>query len=205
MFDTIKLQDDPTSGQHKVCRAYTTLEHRYARQDHKLFELFEAVKEPDYQKVVATVREDAMVKKLPTEHPAREYIHVIDGLSIIDKEEDPLLVLNDSRIVVPRGAQKEVLKKLHIAHLGIRKTIAMASERYYWPRMKCDIEKMVKSCNSCRKYMASQVADPMIKIDIMLMKNLSLLQEMGTDLFNYLGKHYLILVDTTHHSPSTRC
>ena len=46
-------------------------------------------------------------------------------------------MLKDSqKIVVPKGAQDEILKELHRSHSGILKTYTTATQLYYWPGMK---------------------------------------------------------------------
>lgn len=57
------------------------------------------------------------------------------------------------RKVVPESCRQAVMYDGHAdpsaAHLGVKKTIARISERYYWPKMSRDIEKFVRSCIVC--------------------------------------------------------
>ena len=53
-------------------------------------------------------------------------------------------MLKDSqKIVVPKGAQDEILKELHRLHSGILKTYTTATQLYYWPGMKNSIKQMI--------------------------------------------------------------
>jgi hypothetical protein len=36
-----------------------------------------------------------------------------------------------------------------MGHFGITKTTAMLSTHYYWPKMVCDVARMVKQCTTC--------------------------------------------------------
>ena len=57
------------------------------------------------------------------------------------------------RLVVPKDLKPIILKSLHgsptSGHLGIGRTLAAAKPRFYWFRMKSDIESWVKQCNEC--------------------------------------------------------
>ena len=56
-------------------------------------------------------------------------------------------MLKDSqKIVVPNGAQDEILNELHRSHSGILKTYTTAAQLYYWPGMKGSIKQMIESC-----------------------------------------------------------
>ena len=69
-------------------------------------------------------------------------------------------MLKDSqKIVVPRGAQDEILKKLHRSHSGILKNYTTAAQLYYWPGMKNSIKQMIESCGSCLLYTSPSPRD----------------------------------------------
>lgn len=64
------------------------------------------------------------------------------------------------RIVVPKDKRKEILKECHDAatagHLGSFKTWKRASQLYYWPKMRPDINKYVRKCQTCAQYKVEQ-------------------------------------------------
>ena len=101
--------------------------------------------------MVTAIKEDRKINDLPTEHAAREYKHVYDELSIIDNEENPLLLYDNQRVVIPKEMRKYVLQYLHISHVGIVKSIETANNRYYWPGMTRDIKIMCENCTACRE------------------------------------------------------
>ena len=52
--------------------------------------------------------------QLPNDHPARAYKNIQNRLSIDRNKQGNEVMLKDSqKIVVPRGAQDEILKELH--------------------------------------------------------------------------------------------
>ncbi|KAL6461984.1 hypothetical protein MHYP_G00301290 [Metynnis hypsauchen] len=67
-----------------------------------------------------------------------------------------------SQLVLPEKFRKMVLQSLHddSGHLGIDKTYGLVKERFYWPKMKSDIEGHCKLCGRClkRKTLPKRVA-----------------------------------------------
>lgn len=57
--------------------------------------------------------------------------------------------------VIPKNERKEILYKCHddpcAGHSGIFKTFERVTQHYYWPKMKADITKYVRSCVICCK------------------------------------------------------
>lgn len=59
-------------------------------------------------------------------------------------------------LVIPKQLTRKIMEKLHDSavgggHFGLYKTIGKISERYYWERMRRDVEKYIKSCEECQK------------------------------------------------------
>ncbi|KAL7824891.1 hypothetical protein SRHO_G00343510 [Serrasalmus rhombeus] len=67
-----------------------------------------------------------------------------------------------SQLVLPEKFRKMVLQSLHddSGHLGIDKTYGLVKERFYWPKMKSDVEGHCKLCARCikRKTLPKKVA-----------------------------------------------
>ena len=70
---------------------------------------------------------------LPADNPGREFKEVWNEIAIIDEQVDPLLVVDDRKVVVPLPAQEEVLRFLHLPHIGVTKTRETAHTIYYRP------------------------------------------------------------------------
>lgn len=64
------------------------------------------------------------------------------------------------KIVIPKDKRLEILKRSHndvtSGHVGVFKTFWKIRDRYYWPKMKCDILKYVKSCRVCAEQKPEQ-------------------------------------------------
>lgn len=54
---------------------------------------------------------------------------------------------------LPKEQRKEVIVKNHdpptCGHLGISKTVARITEKYYWPKLKVDVAKYINNCAVC--------------------------------------------------------
>lgn len=60
----------------------------------------------------------------------------------------------DSRICVPVGSMRAfIINELHsgglAGHFGFDKTLALTSDRFYWPRLRRDVHKIVAQCRTC--------------------------------------------------------
>lgn len=57
------------------------------------------------------------------------------------------------KIVVPKELRNQVLKECHdnpsSGHLGVHKTYFRVKDKYYWPKMRSDVAKYVRSCVIC--------------------------------------------------------
>lgn len=54
-----------------------------------------------------------------------------------------------NRLWVPSSLHTKMLTRLHEAHFGITKTIALANASIWWPRINEDIEETVKNSQKC--------------------------------------------------------
>ncbi|XP_067620077.1 uncharacterized protein [Eurosta solidaginis] len=64
------------------------------------------------------------------------------------------------KLCVPTPQRRRVLAEIHdtpsAGHMGVRKSIARATTRYYWPGMFRDVRKYVQQCHGCQVYKPSQ-------------------------------------------------
>ena len=67
------------------------------------------------------------------------------------------LLLHEGRLVVPDNSQlrtlliREVHNQVSCAHPGRGKTLKLLTPRYYWPRMKADVEQYIRNCHACKR------------------------------------------------------
>jgi hypothetical protein len=116
----------------------------------------------------------------------KEYWKVREDLTYIKG-----LILKGNRIVIPSQLRQKLLVKLHEGHLGMEKCKRRARESIYWPGLSTSIEQMVRRCHTCQQLLPSKGTEPMIPHTIPTQP----WQKVGSDLFQYNNKHYLIIAD----------
>ena len=100
------------------------------------------------------------------------------------------LLLYNERIVVPTALRLKVLDQIHEGHLGITKCRARARESVWWPRINSVIQEMISRCQTCAKVCPEQ------REHLLTSEWPSHPWErVGTDLFEYEKKTYLLAVD----------
>ncbi|XP_046397440.1 uncharacterized protein K02A2.6-like [Ischnura elegans] len=61
------------------------------------------------------------------------------------------MLFRSDRAVIPKSLQAQILKELHMSHLGVTKMKQLARRYVYWEGLDKDIERLVKSCEPCAK------------------------------------------------------
>ena len=61
------------------------------------------------------------------------------------------IIMNGSRIVIPKSLQQEYLQCLHLRHLGIGKCRARAKTTVFWPNIDRDISQLIVRCEVCHE------------------------------------------------------
>ena len=84
-----------------------------------------------------------------------------------------------------------MLVKLHESHFGVEKTQNLAKDIMYWPGMSAKIEDYVSKCGICLKNRSSYQKESMIPSTISKVP----WQVVGTDLFQWAGSNYILVVD----------
>ncbi|KAF0747865.1 Uncharacterized protein FWK35_00020961 [Aphis craccivora] len=111
---------------------------------------------------------------------SKELITVHDGV-----------LYKSNRIIVPESLRNEMLKKIHFNHMGIEKCKYRARTCLYWLGMNKDIEEVVNRCQICLKYRKANTKEPLECSEVPDRP----WQVVGTDLFHFQGKNYIMLVD----------
>ena len=132
-------------------------------------------------------------ENIPDSPFVQSYKRIWDRLSV-STENNNLVLLDSSRIIVPQKAIKDIVKLLHQGHPGITKAQKLGSQLYYWPGMNNDIAQVVNNCESCQQLRPTQ--PNMTSVPDLPSSHASFpMQAVGTDLFSFQGNDYLVLVD----------
>ena len=110
------------------------------------------------------------------------------------------LVLKGNRIVIPSSTRDQVLQAIHLGHQGENKCILRARESVFWPGISADIRQMVKDCDLCNKHQPAQPKLPIMQPDLPTRP----WEKLGTDIFKFDGKKYLMVVDYYSRFPVIR-
>ena len=117
--------------------------------------------------------------------PVKKYYSVSSELSVIDG-----LLLRGNRIVVPSALQSDMLKRIHEGHQGIVKCRDRAQQSVWWPGLSTQLEDVVLNCTVCLKE-RKQRPEPLHSGPFPERP----WQKLGTDLFEWKGAKYLLIVD----------
>lgn len=176
----------PESDRGEFCATATT-------SDPALQRFFaEIPNDPSYQEIISAHKDGKLPKQLPDDHPARLLKTVWDRLSLLEQKDQPfpLLVCDDTRIVVPTAARTDILRLLHLPHSGMVKTKKAAQRLYFWPGINNDIKTMVENCQFCQKLLPSQPKEKLQLSEASLP-----MSQVGIDLFDFRGIPHLVMVD----------
>lgn len=97
----------------------------------------------------------------------------------------------NERIVIPEVLQPEILRYLHVSHLGIEKTKARARTVVYWIGMNRDITDMIAKCHTCTDMRNKNIKEPLNPTPVPE----GPWQVLGSDLFTLINEDDLIVVD----------
>ena len=92
--------------------------------------------------------------------------------------------------MIPSSLREDILKRLHTGHQGVVKCRETARQSVWWPGLSTELQQLVKSCCECCKEQ-SQHAEPLIASELPELP----FQKVGTDLFEWQKRTYLLLVD----------
>jgi len=101
------------------------------------------------------------------------------------------LVFKGERIVIPVALGKDMLRRVHIGHMGMVKCKNQAKEVMFWPSMNSQIEDIVLKFPTCTEHQRSNPKEPMIAHKFPERP----WQNVATALFMPENEQYLIVVD----------
>ena len=120
-------------------------------------------------------------------HPSiRQYWAIQDELHIAEG-----LIFKGEWVVILLLMRAEMLSKIHESHLGMEKCKARACTIMYWPGMANDIGDYVSKCPASAKFRAKNPREPLVPHEVPQHP----WAKLGTDIFEFAGKLYLVVVD----------
>ena len=101
------------------------------------------------------------------------------------------VIFKGERVVVPTSMRSKIIGLIHVSHTGVQGCLRRAREAVYWPLMALDFEEAIGNCQTCQKFQRNQQKEPLISSEVPELPY----QFVGTDLFEFEGKQYLVTVD----------
>ena len=110
------------------------------------------------------------------------------------------MVIKGNQILIPTSLRSDILKDLHIPHLGIVKTNLLAKTCVYWPKMTKVIQDLTEECSECQIHQRRQSPVEFV--------NRKLPREpwdaVAADLFEFNKEQYLLVADIYTKFPILR-
>ena len=104
------------------------------------------------------------------------------------------LLMFDTWIVIPQSLQLDILDKIHQGHLGITKCKGRAHSTVWWPGITVQVEIMCKKCLPC-SLNQSERKEPLLPTS----PPDNVWERVGTDLFYFNKKDYIVVTDYSSH------
>ena len=102
-----------------------------------------------------------------------------------------IILRGRQQLVVPLTMRKKIISEVHKGHLGISKCIKRAKNSVYWPGYLSQIKDVIEACSACQKNMRANLQTTWEPYSIPEYP----MQTVSMDIFNLLGKEYLVTVD----------
>ena len=124
------------------------------------------------------------IKELPT--PLRQFWSYREEIGVSDG-----VIFKGSQVIIPKTLQEDILRQLHLGHMGIESTRRLARETVFWPNINKDVERITKECDACQEHQARQEKEPLLPHDIPPAP----WTKLGTDMFMLNRQEYLLVTD----------
>lgn len=102
------------------------------------------------------------------------------------------VVVKGHKVVVPESLRVAYFQSAHNGHPGAEATLSSAQGQFYWPSMANDIREWVSACPSCNSLAPHQQRQPLLQQPAPDLPWTAV----ATDIFEWRGKHFLVLVDS---------
>ena len=74
-------------------------------------------------------------------------MNIWDNIGLL--QDESLMTYENTRLIVPKGVRDKLIKIAHVPHMGIICTYQSLRVRYFWKRMKADVEEALRGCEVC--------------------------------------------------------
>ena len=114
---------------------------------------------------------------------AMPYFSVRDELSVQNG-----IILRGERALIPKSLRHDMLRRIHMSHMGVEGCLRRARECVYWPAMSSEVKDFILKCDICRSVDNKQQKETLISHDVLD----RLWAKVGVDLFTFNQTNYPI-------------
>ena len=151
----------------------------------KLLEIRDAQREDAILRQVVQYVQAGWPAYIPEQPLLRPYWSNRERFTIVDD-----LLLYDERLVIPVNLRMDMLNKIHHGHLGMTKCRTRAQQSVWWPGLSLAIQDLVGNCQTCKEQLPDK-REPLMASPLPD----KAWERVGSDLFEYKGKTYLLMID----------
>lgn len=173
----------------KICQEIENVEFvsSIPNSKQRLEEIRRATKEDSIlQKVISFVKTGWPEDRSSIPIEVRPYFTIQEELVV---EAD--LLFKGSRNVIPTKERLNVLKNLHVSHLGIEGTLRRAREYVYWPGMNAQVKDFISKCDLCNTFRDNQRKEPLMPHEVPPRAWCTV----STDLLEFRGENFIVVTD----------
>ena len=105
------------------------------------------VKEANQNDVLFTEIREYLANPVDHDRPTDVYLRGSRAANGLLYKDNKLWVADDLRLDVIR----EVHDQPAVGHAGVRRTILLIQQHYFWPKMKQDVNRYIRNCHVCRR------------------------------------------------------
>ena len=137
----------PGSPLEEVSIRHTFSMRRDYKTDPVLYEMASVLDE-DYKSITSALKDGKSPADLGSQHPAHQYKtnwHLLEMSLGVD-----LMILDNSKLVVPKAFRSCLVKLYHSSHSGFQKMHASLAERFFWPNMHSEVKNHIDQCEECQ-------------------------------------------------------
>ena len=118
---------------------------------------------------------------------------VLSDVSVEETTGGELLLMDGTRLFVPKEAREHLIKTLHQTHLSKETMWATARQDWFWVGLKEELRKLEDNCQECQENAISKTKmTPVIPDDV---AEMAVMERVAADVFHYRNNKYLTVVD----------
>ena len=68
--------------------------------------------------------------------------------------------------MIPKSLRRDMLRRIHVSHMGMEGCLRRARESVYWPAMSCELKDFILKCDICRSVDNKQQKETLISHDV---------------------------------------